>query len=75
MCWCTTATLARSTHPSSIRRSTASFFSPDPEMGAHPRILLPHCGTMVETEYAIPGHPPSMTWSRPPCAKRPVGQA
>jgi len=33
-------------------------FSPDPAYTALLEYYCPHCGTMVETEYTVPGHPP-----------------
>ena len=33
-------------------------FSPDPAYTALLEYYCPHCGTMVETEYTAPGHPP-----------------
>jgi hypothetical protein len=33
-------------------------FSPDPSYTALLEFYCPNCGTMVETEYTIPGHPP-----------------
>lgn len=34
-------------------------FSPDPAYTALLEYYCPHCGTMVETEYLVPGHPPA----------------
>jgi acetone carboxylase gamma subunit len=34
-------------------------FSPDPEYTALLEYYCPGCGTMVETEYTVPGHPPT----------------
>lgn len=34
-------------------------FSPDPEFTALLEYYCPGCGTMVETEYTVPGHPPT----------------
>ncbi|MGB1882941.1 MAG: acetone carboxylase subunit gamma [Gammaproteobacteria bacterium] len=34
-------------------------FSPDPEFTALLEYYCPGCGTMVEVEYTIPGHPPT----------------
>lgn len=34
-------------------------FSPDPAYTALLEYYCPGCGTMVETEYTIPGHPPT----------------
>ena len=33
-------------------------FTPDPAYTALLEYYCPHCGTMVETEYTVPGHPP-----------------
>lgn len=33
-------------------------FSPDPAYTALLEYYCPHCGTMIETEYTVPGHPP-----------------
>jgi len=33
-------------------------FSPDPAYTALLEFYCPQCGTMVETEYTVPGHPP-----------------
>lgn len=33
-------------------------FSPDPRWCALLEFYCPGCGTMVETEYTVPGHPP-----------------
>jgi len=34
-------------------------FSPDPDYTALLEFYCPGCGTMVETEYTVPGHPPT----------------
>ncbi len=34
-------------------------FAPDPTYTALLEYYCPHCGTMVETEYTVPGHPPA----------------
>jgi acetone carboxylase gamma subunit len=36
----------------------AKTFSPDPEWCAILEYYCPRCGTMVEVEYTVPGHPP-----------------
>lgn len=36
-----------------------STFSPDPAYTALLEYYCPGCGTMVETEYTVPGHPPT----------------
>ncbi|RLA41975.1 MAG: acetone carboxylase subunit gamma [Gammaproteobacteria bacterium] len=33
-------------------------FAPDPAYTALLEYYCPHCGTMIETEYTVPGHPP-----------------
>ncbi len=33
-------------------------FAPDPAYTAMLEFYCPHCGTMVEVEYTVPGHPP-----------------
>lgn len=33
-------------------------FSPDPKCCAILEFYCPHCGTMIEVEYTVPGHPP-----------------
>lgn len=33
-------------------------FCPDPSYTAILEFYCPHCGTMVEVEYTVPGHPP-----------------
>ena len=33
-------------------------FAPDPQWMRILEYYCPHCGTMVETEYTVPGHPP-----------------
>ncbi|MGE4482756.1 acetone carboxylase subunit gamma [Acidocella sp.] len=49
----------REIHPSVIDPETYRFtFSPDPEWVRILEFCCPNCGTQVETEYAIPGHPP-----------------
>ncbi len=34
-------------------------FSPDPNWTALLEYYCPNCGTMMETEYTVPGHPPT----------------
>lgn len=34
-------------------------FAPDPEFTALLEYYCPGCGTLVETEYTVPGHPPT----------------
>ena len=34
-------------------------FSPDPSWTALLEYYCPNCGTMMETEYTVPGHPPT----------------
>jgi acetone carboxylase, gamma subunit len=49
----------REIHPPIIDPERYRFtFSPDPEWVRILEYYCPGCGTMVETEYAIPGHPP-----------------
>tara|TARA_R110000787_G_scaffold58117_16_gene132463 strand:+ start:81 stop:503 length:423 start_codon:yes stop_codon:yes gene_type:complete len=36
----------------------AKGFSPDPKWCAILEFYCPHCGTMIEVEYTVPGHPP-----------------
>jgi acetone carboxylase gamma subunit len=36
----------------------AKTFSPDPEWCAILEYYCPGCGTLIETEYTVPGHPP-----------------
>lgn len=49
----------REIHPPIIDPEKYRFtFSPDPEWVRILEYYCPHCGTQVETEYAIPGHPP-----------------
>ena len=49
----------RDIHPPVIDPAQYRFtFSPDPEWVRILEYYCPHCGTQVETEYAIPGHPP-----------------
>jgi acetone carboxylase gamma subunit len=46
-------------HPPVIDPEKYEFtFSPDPEWVRILEYYCPQCGTMVETEYTIPGHPP-----------------
>ncbi len=33
-------------------------FAPDPVYTAMLEYYCPHCGTMIEVEYTVPGHPP-----------------
>ncbi len=33
-------------------------FAPDPKWCAILEYYCPHCGTMIEVEYTVPGHPP-----------------
>lgn len=49
----------REIHPPIIDPEKYKFtFSPDPEWVRILEYYCPKCGTQVETEYAIPGHPP-----------------
>lgn len=49
----------RDIHPPIIDPEKYRFtFSPDPEWVRILEYYCPCCGTMVENEYAIPGHPP-----------------
>ncbi|MDD8021647.1 MAG: acetone carboxylase subunit gamma [Paracoccaceae bacterium] len=49
----------REIHPPIIDPDKYRFtFSPDPEWVRILEFCCPNCGTQVETEYAIPGHPP-----------------
>ena len=49
----------REIHPPIIDPEKYRFtFSPDPEWVRILEYYCPSCGTMVENEYAIPGHPP-----------------
>jgi acetone carboxylase gamma subunit len=49
----------REIHPPVIDPEQYRFtFSPDPEWVRILEYYCPNCGTQVETEYAIPGHPP-----------------
>lgn len=49
----------REVHPPVLDPSKYEFtFSPDPEWVRILEYYCPSCGTMVENEYAIPGHPP-----------------
>lgn len=49
----------REIHPPIIDPDKYRFtFSPDPEWVRILEYYCPKCGTQVETEYAIPGHPP-----------------
>lgn len=46
-------------HPPIINPDKYRFtFSPDPDWVRILEYCCPHCGTQVETEYAVPGHPP-----------------
>jgi acetone carboxylase gamma subunit len=46
-------------HPPVIDPEKYEFtFSPDPEWVRILEYYCPSCGTMVETEYTVPGHPP-----------------
>jgi acetone carboxylase gamma subunit len=46
-------------HPSIIDPEQYRYtFSPDPNWVRILEYYCPHCATMVETEYATPGHPP-----------------
>ena len=49
----------REIHPPILDPERYKFtFSPDPEWVRILEYYCPNCGTQVETEYAIPGHPP-----------------
>jgi acetone carboxylase gamma subunit len=49
----------REIHPPIIDPEKYRFtFSPDPDWCRILEFYCPSCGTQVETEYAIPGHPP-----------------
>ncbi len=49
----------REIHPPILDPEKYRFtFSPDPEWVRILEFCCPSCGTQVETEYAIPGHPP-----------------
>jgi len=49
----------REIHPPIIDPTKYRFtFSPDPEWVRILEYCCPGCGTQVETEYAVPGHPP-----------------
>ncbi len=49
----------REVHPPLLDTEKYSYsFSPDPAYTALLEYYCPHCGTMVETEYTVPGHPP-----------------
>ncbi len=49
----------REIHPPILDPDRYKFtFSPDPEWVRILEYYCPSCGTQVETEYAIPGHPP-----------------
>lgn len=49
----------REIHPPILDPERYRFtFSPDPEWVRILEFCCPNCGTQVETEYAIPGHPP-----------------
>lgn len=46
-------------HPALIDTSKYDYsFAPDPAYTALLEFYCPHCGTMIETEYTVPGHPP-----------------
>ena len=50
----------REIHPPLIDPEKYEYtFSPDPAYTALLEYYCPHCGTMVETEYLVPGHPPA----------------
>lgn len=50
----------REIHPPLIDPAKYEYtFSPDPAYTALLEYYCPNCGTMVETEYTIPGHPPA----------------
>lgn len=50
----------REIHPPLIDTEKYEYtFSPDPAYTALLEYYCPHCGTMVETEYLVPGHPPA----------------
>jgi acetone carboxylase gamma subunit len=49
----------REIHPPLIDASKYEYtFAPDPAYTALLEFYCPSCGTMVETEYTVPGHPP-----------------
>jgi acetone carboxylase gamma subunit len=49
----------RDIHPPIINPDQYRFtFAPDPEWVRILEFYCPSCGTQVETEYAVPGHPP-----------------
>ncbi|MCM2397811.1 acetone carboxylase subunit gamma [Rhizobium sp. S95] len=49
----------REIHPPILDPERYRFtFSPDPEWVRILEFCCPNCGTQVETEYAVPGHPP-----------------
>lgn len=49
----------REIHPSLLDpEKYAKTFSPDPEWCAILEYYCPGCGTLVEAEYTVPGHPP-----------------
>jgi len=49
----------REIHPTVIDPDKYRFtFSPDTDWVRILEYYCPHCGTQVETEYAVPGHPP-----------------
>jgi acetone carboxylase, gamma subunit len=49
----------REIHPPLIDPEKYAYtFSPDPAYTALLEYYCPSCGTMVETEYTVPGHPP-----------------
>jgi len=50
----------REIHPPLIDPEKYEYtFAPDPAYTALLEYYCPHCGTMVETEYLVPGHPPA----------------
>lgn len=50
----------REIHPPLIDAQKYEYtFAPDPAYTALLEYYCPHCGTMVETEYLVPGHPPA----------------
>jgi len=49
----------REVHPPLLDTDLYDYsFAPDPAYTALLEYYCPHCGTMVETEYTAPGHPP-----------------
>ena len=57
-CSSTTAIRARSTSRCSIRSCTSAPTRPTPAWCRILEYYCPQCGTMIETEYLPPGHPP-----------------